>query len=254
MLKQIENIKNFINNYLQQSGAKGVVLGMSGGKDSLICAKLCVDALGVNKVLGVIMPNGKMKDKDIAVKSCKYLGIKYYDLNIKKIYDKYLKLLTSILFDKKEKLSSVTTINLPPRLRMVCLYAIAGNLNYLVVNTSNLSEREVGYTTKWGDNVGDFAPLIDFTKSEVVDIGLILGLPKEWVIKVPDDGLSGQTDEDKMGFSYEELDNYIRNGKKGKNFAKILKMHNNSTHKRMGVIGYRSSLKNYFDTNDSDKQ
>lgn len=252
MEKEIEKILKFIKEYVGSAHSKGVILGMSGGKDSLICAKLCTEALGKDKVVGIIMPNGQMKDKNIAVETCKFLGIKHFNLDINDIYNRYIQLIKPVLSSEKVDLSTVTTFNLPPRLRMACLYAIAGSLNYLVVNTSNLSEKEVGYTTKWGDNVGDFGPLVNYTKTEVVQIGLALGLPKDLVLKVPDDGLSGKTDEDKLGFSYEELDNYIRNGKKGDKFDKIYKMHSTSEHKRIGVVTLPNDKKNYFDIKEKD--
>ena len=146
----------------------------------------------------------------------------------------------------------MTTFNVPPRLRMVTLYSIAGSLGYLVANTSNLSEGMVGYTTKWGDNVGDFGPLANFTKEEVCEIGILLGLPDRLVNKIPDDGLSGQSDEEKLGFSYAELDNFIRHGKKGEKFDKISHMHKISQHKRIGVVKYENDLKNYFDEDERD--
>lgn len=247
MVEEIKKIEKFIQDYVNTAKSQGVVIGMSGGKDSLICAKLCVEALGKDKVLGIIMPNGEMKDKNIAKKTCELLGIRYYNLNIGEIYKSFIKLTQTVLETENKELSTVTTFNVPPRVRMACLYSIAGSLNYLVVNTSNLSEKEIGYTTKWGDNVGDFAPILDFTKSEVVEIGLALGLPKELVVKAPDDGLSGKTDEDKIGFSYNELDSYIRTGEKGQNFDKISDMHKKSEHKRKGVIYYENDRDNFFE-------
>ena len=252
MMDQIKEIEKFISDHVNSAHSKGVVLGMSGGKDSLICAKLCSNALGKDKVVGMIMPNGEMKDINIAIESCKLLGIRYYNLNINDLYNIYLQLIKPVLKDQSVDISSVTTINLPPRLRTICLYALAGSLNYLVVNTSNLSEKEVGYTTKWGDNIGDFAPLVNFTKNEVVQIGLELGLPRNLVIKTPDDGLSGKSDEEKLGFSYDELDKYIREGKKGTNFEKINKMHMLSQHKRIGVVPFKNNLPNYFDIDQFD--
>ena len=144
MMDQIKEIEKFISDYVNSAHSKGVVLGMSGGKDSLICAKLCSNALGKDKVVGIIMPNGEMKDINIAIESCKLLGIRYYNLNINDLYNIYLQLIKPVLKDQSVDISSVTTINLPPRLRAICLYALAGSLNYLVVNTSNLSEKEVG--------------------------------------------------------------------------------------------------------------
>lgn len=244
---EIEKIENWIREYVKSAGSKGVILGMSGGKDSLVTAKLCVEALGAENVIGVIMPNGEMKDNSIAKHSCDVVGIRYYEININELYNEVIKNTTPILKKEDKPLSTVTTFNVPPRLRMLSLYAIAGSLNYLVANTSNLSEGMVGYTTKWGDNVGDFSVLANFTKEEVCEIGIMLGLPRELVYKIPDDGLSGQSDEDKLGFSYEELDKYIREGKKGDKFDKISHMHKISQHKRTGVVKYENNIKNYFD-------
>lgn len=250
--REIENIKNYIKDYLKEAHANGVVLGMSGGKDSLVTAKLCADAIGKENVIGIIMPNGEMKDCSIAKESCDIIGIRYYEVNIGNIYGNVIDSTTPILKKEGKPLSTVTTFNVPPRLRMVTLYSIAGSLGYLVANTSNLSEGMVGYTTKWGDNVGDFGPLANFTKEEVCEIGILLGLPDRLVNKTPDDGLSGQSDEEKLGFSYAELDNFIRHGKKGEKFDKISHMHKISQHKRIGVVKYENDLKNYFDEDERD--
>lgn len=250
--REIENIKNYIKDYLKEANAKGVVLGMSGGKDSLVTAKLCADAIGKENVIGIIMPNGEMKDCSVAKESCDIIGIRYYEVNIGNIYGNVIDSTTPILKKEGKPLSTVTTFNVPPRLRMVTLYSIAGSLGYLVANTSNLSEGMVGYTTKWGDNVGDFGPLANFTKEEVCEIGILLGLPDRLVNKIPDDGLSGQSDEEKLGFSYAELDNFIRHGKKGEKFDKISHMHKISQHKRIGVVKYENDLKNYFDEDERD--
>ncbi|MCI8555671.1 MAG: NAD(+) synthase [Clostridia bacterium] len=250
--REIENIKNYIKDYLKEAHAKGVVLGMSGGKDSLVTAKLCADAIGKENVIGIIMPNGEMKDCSVAKESCDIIGIRYYEVNIGNIYGNVIDSTTPILKKEGKPLSTVTTFNVPPRLRMVTLYSIAGSLGYLVANTSNLSEGMVGYTTKWGDNVGDFGPLANFTKEEVCEIGILLGLPDRLVNKIPDDGLSGQSDEEKLGFSYAELDNFIRHGKKGEKFDKISHMHKISQHKRIGVVKYENDLKNYFDEDERD--
>ena len=250
--REIENIKNYIKDYLKEAHANGVVLGMSGGKDSLVTAKLCADALGKANVIGIIMRNGELKDCSVAKESCDIIGIRYYEVNIGNIYGNVIDSTTPTVNKEGKPLSTVITFNLPPRLRMVPLYSIAGSLGYLVANTSNLSEGMVGYTTKWGDNVGDFGPLANFTKEEVCEIGILLGLPDRLVNKTPDDGLSGQSDEEKLGFSYAELDNFIRHGKKGEKFDKISHMHKISQHKRIGVVKYENDLKNYFDEDERD--
>lgn len=248
MIETIKNIESWIKDYvINQAHSNGVIVGMSGGKDSLVTAKLCANALGKENVLGIIMPNDKMQDLEIAINSCKEIGIRYHIINIKETYDHILNSISPILSSQNKQISSVTTINLPSRIRTNYLYAIAGSLNYLVANTSNLSEAMVGYTTKWGDNIGDFAPLATFTKTEVCKIGQLLNLPNELVYKTPDDGLSGISDEEKLGFSYDELDNFIRFGIKSDNFQKIEKLNRLSNHKRLGVVKFDSQLKNYFE-------
>lgn len=246
MKNKISQVVEWIKDYVKCAGAKGVVIGMSGGKDSLVCAKLCCLAVGKKNVFGVIMPNGEMKDFSDAENTCQFLGMEYTVINIGDMFDYVIENTKNAVANKNVELSSISIQNTPPRLRMTLLYALAGSLNYLVANTSNLSEKMIGYTTKWGDNVGDFYPLANFTKTEVCEMGVLLGLPTELVNKVPSDGLSGLSDEQKLGYSYAELDEYIRNGKKGENFEKILKHHKASSHKRTSKI-FDSNEKNYFE-------
>lgn len=242
----VDKIINWIKNYVNDAKANGVVVGISGGKDSLIVAKLCVDAVGAKNVYGVILPNGNMNDLEDAIKICKILDIQHTTINIKPLYDSVLHNIQPFIKEKKQEISSNTKINIAPRLRMTLLYAFAGELNCLVANTSNLSETMVGYSTKWGDNVGDFSPLANYTKSEVCEIGMLLDLPKYLIYKTPNDGLSGVSDEEKLGFTYEQLDNYIRYGKTNKNINVIMKNHNLALHKIHGVVKYENNLRNYF--------
>ena len=231
---EVDELINWINDYVfSKAKSRGVVLGMSGGKDSLICAKLCVEALGSENVFGVIMPNGEQKDISDAIKTCELLGIDYEIVNIEEMFKGVMRATKSIAEKQGTKLGEVSVLNTPPRLRMTTLYSVAASLGCLVVNTSNLSEKTIGYSTKWGDNVGDFAPLVNFTKTEVCQIGDLLGLPDELVNKKPADGLTGKTDEDKLGFKYEELDYLIRDGKLCPNTDKILRMIKSSQHKRV---------------------
>ena len=245
----MKNIKNvlikFIKDYVDGAHAKGVVLGMSGGKDSFVVAALAKEAVGADNVFGIIMPNGKQKDIDDAIFECEFLKIKYSISNIENLYNE-TEALTKAALQTKE-LSKVTTLNIAPRLRMNLLYAAAATLGYLVANTSNLSEKMVGYSTKWGDAVGDFAPLLSLTKTEVQELGIELGLPENLVYKKPADGLTGSTDEEVMGFSYSELDDFIRNGKKAENFEKISKMHKASAHKRNPIKTFECGRKNHFE-------
>ena len=196
----------WIRNFFEENG-KGcsAVIGISGGKDSSVVAALCVEALGRDRVIGVLMPNGEQADIDMAKLLVEHLGIKHYIINIK---DAVEGITAAIPFE----LSEQSRINLPPRIRMSTLYAVSQSHNGRVANTCNLSEDWVGYSTRYGDSVGDFSPCSHLTVAEVKQIGRLLGLPAVLVDKVPSDGLCGQSDEDKLGFTYAELDRYIREG------------------------------------------
>ena len=199
----------WIRDFFENNG-KGcnAVVGISGGKDSSIAAALCVEALGKDRVIGVLMPQGQQHDIDKAQLLVRHLGIRNYTVNIKAAVDA----LTGSLPAELE-LTPQSTQNLPPRIRMSTLYAISQSCNGRVCNTCNLSEDWVGYSTRYGDSVGDFSPMSNLTVTEVKEIGRLLGLPDELVDKVPIDGLCGKTDEENLGFTYSELDVYIRTGK-----------------------------------------
>ncbi|MBP3617792.1 MAG: NAD(+) synthase [Lachnospiraceae bacterium] len=182
------------------------VVGISGGKDSSVVAALCVEALGKDRVIGVLMPCGVQADIDMARKLVNFLEIRNYEVNIKNALDGVLNALPDI------EISTQTKTNLPPRIRMAVLYAVSQSVNGRVANTCNLSEDWVGYATRYGDSAGDFSPLSRFTVAEVKAIGRELGLPADLVDKVPIDGLCGKTDEDNLGFTYAVLDRYIREG------------------------------------------
>lgn len=203
--KCVEWIRDFF-----ETNGKGcnAVVGISGGKDSSVAAALCAEALGSDRVIGVLMPCGEQADIDCAYKLCRHLGIKHYVVNIK---DAVEGLKANIPADIE--LSNQSIINLPPRIRMSTLYAVSQSVNGRVVNTCNLSEDWVGYATRYGDAAGDFSPLSQLTVTEVKAIGRVLGLPIELVDKTPIDGLCGKTDEENLGFTYAELDVYIREGK-----------------------------------------
>ena len=188
-------------------GCKAIV-GISGGKDSSVAAALCVEALGKDRVIGVLMPNGEQSDIAMSRLLVSHLGIEHYVVNI---HDGYQGLLGEV----RQALGTVsrdTEINLAPRLRMSTLYAVAQSRNGRVANTCNLSEDWVGYSTRYGDSAGDFSPLSMLCVREVKALGRELGLPECLVDKVPIDGLCGQTDEEKLGFTYATLDAYIRDG------------------------------------------
>lgn len=197
---------SWIRNFFEENG-KGcnAVVGISGGKDSSIAAALCVEALGADRVVGVLMPNGEQADIDAAYKLVNHLNIKHYEVNIKGAFDAVK---AAIPFE----LSKQSIVNLPPRIRMSTLYAVSQSMNGRVVNTCNLSEDWVGYSTRYGDSVGDFSPLSHLTVQEIKEIGRVMGLPEELIEKPPIDGLTGLTDEDNLGFTYAVLDRYIRTG------------------------------------------
>ncbi len=207
-----EKIKNDCVNWIRdffEANGKGcnAVLGISGGKDSSVAAALCVEALGRDRVIGVLMPRGEQFDIDCAYKLVNHLGIKHYEINIKDAFDGIVNAMP-----KELSLTEQSLNNLSPRLRMATVYAVSQSVNGRVVNTCNLSEDWVGYSTRYGDSVGDFSPLSRLTVQEVKEIGHLLGLPYDLVEKTPIDGLCGKTDEDNLGFTYAELDRYIRTG------------------------------------------
>ena len=199
----------WIRDFFETNGPGcNAVVGISGGKDSSIAAALCVEALGKDRVIGVLMPQGVQHDIDMAYLLVEHLGIRHYEVNIKDTVDAILK-----AFPEDLELSAQSRINLPPRIRMSTLYAISQSLNGRVVNTCNLSEDWVGYSTRYGDAAGDFSPMSHLTVTELKEIGRVLGLPDVLVDKTPIDGLCGKTDEENLGFTYAELDVYIRTGK-----------------------------------------
>ncbi len=200
----------WIRDWFQENGPGcNAVLGISGGKDSSVCAALCVEALGVDRVIGVTMPNGIQPDIDDSIRLINHLGIKRYNVNIGNSFQALMEEVEAAL---GHPASDQTRINMAPRLRMTSVYAISQSNNGRVVNTCNLSEDWVGYSTRWGDAAGDFSPLGGLTVQEVVAVGLELGLPVDLVKKTPSDGLCGKTDEDNLGFTYAVLDHYIRTG------------------------------------------
>ncbi len=205
-----DRIVAWIREWFEQNGKNcNAVIGISGGADSSVVAALCVEALGKDRVFGVLMPQNTQSDIGFAHNLCSCLGIKNCVVDIGSTVDN---LLNIIWARSGIKISEQTEINLPPRIRMATLYAVSQSMNGRVANTCNLSEDWVGYSTRYGDSVGDFSPLSNITKTEVKEIGKVLGLPDELVYKVPSDGLCGKTDEDNLGFTYDVLDKYIRTG------------------------------------------
>jgi len=203
----IEYTREWFNKFGQDSRA---ILGISGGKDSSVTAAVLKEAIGADRIRGIIMPNGQMSDLDDAKLLVDFLGIPNEVVPITDYYN------AAIATFEKASTFEVTKdlkINLAPRLRMSTLYAVAQGqeVTSFVVNTCNASEDYVGYSTKFGDAAGDVSLLQDFTVTEVLQIGEYLGLPDKLVHKVPSDGLSGMSDEDKLGFTYAALDEYISN-------------------------------------------
>lgn len=199
----------WVRDFFAENGPDcNAVLGISGGKDSSVAAAVCVEALGKDRVIGVLMPNGEQFDIDMAYLLCDHLGIRRFEVNIHDAVEGVKHAIPAGL-----TLSNQSIVNLPPRIRMATVYAVSQSCNGRVVNTCNLSEDWVGYATRWGDSVGDFSPLGGLVVQEIKGIGHALGIPARWVDKIPDDGLPHScSDEEKFGFSYATLDKYIRTG------------------------------------------
>lgn len=222
----------WIKEYFDGNPNGKAIIGISGGKDSTVAAALCVEALGADRVIGVLMPNGEQTDIADAREVCQFLEIDYHEINIGSAYN-------NLMYAVQEKytmreLPPIVTTNTPARLRMTVLYMVAGmHEGSRVVNTCNRSEDFVGYSTKYGDAAGDFSPLGHLTVREVLEIGDELGLPHHLVHKAPSDGMCGKTDEDNLGFTYNELDNFILGTGKVKEETKdkIMALHNATRHK-----------------------
>ncbi len=195
----------WIRDYFEKNGPGcPAVLGVSGGKDSSIVAALCVEALGADRVIGVLMPYRRQKDIADAYRVAEHLGIRTYTIDVFESVQAVLKSMGGI------KPSVQTRINLTPRIRMATLYAVSQSLGGRVANTCNLSENWIGFSTHYGDSAGDFAPIYMLTVTELYELGKALGLPIDLAVKKP--ACDHGTDEDVIGFSYATLDAYIRTG------------------------------------------
>lgn len=239
-LKVKNGCVEWIKQFFEENG-KGcnAVIGISGGKDSSVAAALCVEALGKERVIGVLMPCGEQHDIDMAYLLVNHLGIKHYVVNVKDAVEGVLNSMPEGL-----EINTQTKTNLPPRIRMATLYAVSQSSNGRVVNTCNLSEDWVGYSTRYGDAAGDFSPLSHLTVAEIKEIGRLLGLPDVLVDKTPIDGLCGKTDEDNLGFTYAVLDRYIRTGEidNPETKEKIDRMHRNNLFKLQLMPSYKPEI------------
>lgn len=240
--KTKDEIVEWIRNYFRKNGPDcNAVIGISGGKDSSIVAALCCEALGNGRVIGVLMPQGVQEDIDMARELVKHLGIKSFEINIAETVNTLLaKGRIAGLCDSKQ-----ARVNLPARIRMATLFMVSQSMNGRVANTCNYSEDYVGWATLFGDGAGQFSPLGKLTVTEVKAVGRELGLPEKFIEKAPADGLTGKTDEDNFGFTYEFLDKYIRTGDFGGDSAtaaKIDRMHEANLFKDLPMPVYSPNL------------
>lgn len=244
--KKIKNeIVEWIRNWFEQNGKDCMsVVGISGGKDSSVVAALCVEALGKDRVIGVLMPQGEQSDIEYSKMLVDFLDITRLTCNIEGAVNEVLESFEGVVSPTPQ-----TTTNLPARIRMATLYAISQSVNGRVANTCNLSETLLSWETRWGDAVGDFAPISDLTVKEVKAIGYELGLPNELIEKIPSDGLCGSTDEDALGFKYSVMDRYIRTGEiDDKDIKKKIDNRvEKYRFKRMPIPYYKTGMERYVD-------
>ena len=207
--EQLPGLIDWMRAQMNACGGKTAVVGISGGKDSSVTAALCVKAYGRENVVGVLMPDGVQSDIDYSNGLVDVLDIRHYTFNIHGGTSGILNEMERVGIDASRQ----TRVNLPSRIRMATLYAIAqSEEGGIVINTSNLSEDWVGYCTIYGDSAGAFSPLGMYTTEEVIALGAELGLPERFLIKPPSDGLTGKTDEDNLGFTYHAVNEYMRKG------------------------------------------
>lgn len=247
--EEMKNAINWIREYVKDVGAKGIVIGNSGGKDSATVLAMAVEAIGKENVLSVFMPCFSSKsDFEDATLVSKTFGVKLIETDLSSTYQEM-----ENEINKKLELNLIkeATINMKPRLRMTTLYAIAQTLGYLVIGTGNLCEIMVGYTTKWGDSSSDFNPIANFTVEEVLKIGEWLHVPEKILNKAPNDGLGMQTDEEKMGIKYNQISEMIEKGDTEETAKKeIVRRYKNSLHKRNLVPFYKFDRENYLNKQD----
>ncbi|MBE5819913.1 MAG: NAD(+) synthase [Clostridiales bacterium] len=241
--KEVENIVYWIKNHIKETGASGVVIGNSGGKDSAVVIALVTKAIGKEKVLTIAMPcNSTAKDLDDAKAVADKFEVPMLEIELTDVYNELEEVVNNELKNNNivKEISEEGKINVKPRLRMTTLYSIAQTLNYLVVGTGNRCEIFVGYTTKWGDSASDFNPIADYTVEEVLQIGEYLGVPETIIKKSPSDGLGSKTDEEKMGVTYKQITEYIETNQTDEEaMKKIENMHKKSEHKRKPISVYK---------------
>ena len=238
--KTTKDIITWISEFFIQNAPPNApaIVGLSGGKDSTVVAALCAAALGADRVYGALLPQGEQKDIDFAYKAAKYLKIRHSVININDSVEAITSPISALGLEITRQLAT----NLPARIRMAAVYALSASLGGRVACTSNQSEDYVGYSTKFGiGTAGDFSPISSLTVTEVKAVGAELGLPNYLIEKVPEDGLSGKTDEDNLGFSYEVLDKYIREGicENEETKKTIERLHAANQHKNSPVPAFR---------------
>lgn len=246
MEKVTEDLVLWIKDQLKSTGGDKIILGISGGKDSSVVAALAARAIGKENVYGVLMPDGVQQDIEYAHTLADTLGINQITLNLEHVTSAFKDLLNQAEEENfSSEISKQTSLNLPPRVRMTLVHALAQSIpEARVVNTGNLSEKWIGYTTVYGDNTGAFAPLAGLTSDEVMDLGIYLGLPDFLAFKAPSDGLTGKTDEDVIGFTYKDLNKYLRTGEINdqKLKEKIDHLHKINSFKFKPIPGFPSPL------------
>lgn len=240
LIEEVNNAVKWIHDYVESVGARGVVVGNSGGKDSATVIAMATKALGKERVVAVSMPcNSISADLEDAELVAKTFGVTLLKVDLSETYADIEDTANTALCDLKTELNREAKINIKPRLRMTTLYGIAQSLGYLVIGTGNLCESVVGYTTKWGDNASDFNPIANFTVPEVLAIGKYFGVPDKIINKAPNDGLGGKTDEEKMGVTYTQISEYIETGRTRPDaMLKIEKLNQSTKHKRMPIPIY----------------
>ena len=259
MFNAKEAVDNIIADMHEKNPTGKAIIGISGGKDSTTVAYLAVKAYGKENVIGVMMPNGEQKDIVDSKRVCELLGIQNITVNIKPIYDAMMEQIdTSSIKNSPNDWTTTFTTNTPARIRMTVLYGIAAQIGGRVLNTCNRSEDVLGYSTLFGDSAGSYGPLCDYTVTEVRQIGLYLGAPKELVLKAPNDGMCGSTDEENLSyilkipnFTYERLDKLIRREEYDFTIAEIesIRNHYNKMKFKLEIIHMphpESGLQDYF--------